>query len=299
MINGKTLQNMKIIKKFSPNEKDLKESTDQTQLMKDFPPIFKERNPEVLNELISAFLKESGGIIVDNDTPDIPDEVPPQVRRKRTITAAGSEATSAQTKKSKKDKSEASIPENMPVSAPKRKRGKGDSSMIKDAASDAYAKDWDEKTEEPKAKKHQLTRDEAFSPMFVLTPEMAKQADEQARKMLEEMKKEKAELKAARDAKLKSLGLENYDEYFVQKIVEVKQIAGSVEQQVAEEAEEMLMLILEASEADALEAAPQSATVAEASEALPKVTQTSDLPFIIPTHISPSNESDHDDIPLR
>jgi len=44
--------------------------------------------------------------------------------------------------------------------------------------------------------------------------------------------------------------------------------------------------------------APKSATVAEASEASAKVTQTSDLPFIIPTHISPSNESDHDDIPL-
>jgi len=37
MINGKTLQNMKIIKKFSPNEKDLKESTVPTKLMKDFP----------------------------------------------------------------------------------------------------------------------------------------------------------------------------------------------------------------------------------------------------------------------
>jgi len=37
IINGKTLQNMKIIKKFSPNEKDLKESTAPTKLMKDFP----------------------------------------------------------------------------------------------------------------------------------------------------------------------------------------------------------------------------------------------------------------------
>jgi len=37
VINDKTLQNMKIIKKFSPNEKDLKESTIQTELMKDFP----------------------------------------------------------------------------------------------------------------------------------------------------------------------------------------------------------------------------------------------------------------------
>jgi len=36
--------------------------------------------------------------------------------------------------------------------------------------------------------------------------------------------------------------------------------------------------------------------VAEASEASAKVNQTSDLPFIIPTQ--PSNESDHDDIPL-
>jgi len=60
----------------------------------------------------------------------------------------------------------------------------------------------------------------------------------------------------------------------------------------------MLEKIPEASEADASEAAPESATVAEASEASAKVTQTSDLPFIIPTHISPSNESDHDDIPL-
>jgi len=44
IINGKTLKNMKIIKKFSPNEKDLKESTAQTELMKDFPPIYQERN---------------------------------------------------------------------------------------------------------------------------------------------------------------------------------------------------------------------------------------------------------------
>jgi len=85
IINGKTLQNMKIIKKFSPNEKDLKESAVQTELMKDFPPIYKEKNPEVLAELIAGFVKESGGIIVDDDTPDVPDEAPLQVRGKRTI----------------------------------------------------------------------------------------------------------------------------------------------------------------------------------------------------------------------
>jgi len=139
IINGKTLQNMKIIKKFSPNEKDLKESAIQTKLMKDFPPIYKERNLEVLAELTVGFVKESGGIIVDDDTPDVPDEAPLQVRGKRTHTNVGSEATGAQTKKSKKDKFEASNPDSSSAPAPKRKRGKGESSIIKDAASEADA----------------------------------------------------------------------------------------------------------------------------------------------------------------
>jgi len=39
IINGKTLQNMKIIRKFSPNEKDLKEYVAQSELMRNFPPI--------------------------------------------------------------------------------------------------------------------------------------------------------------------------------------------------------------------------------------------------------------------
>jgi len=56
---------MKIIRKFSPNEKDLKESVAQSELMRDFPPISKEDNREVLVELIVAYVKESGGIILD------------------------------------------------------------------------------------------------------------------------------------------------------------------------------------------------------------------------------------------
>jgi len=126
--------------------------------------------------------------------------------------------------------------------------------------------------------------------MFVMTPAMAKMAQEYADKMIADKKQQKADYFAARDARLKSLGLDNCDEYFVQKIVEVRQIAGSVEQQAVEEAEEMLELIPEALEAGALEAAPESL--------LPKVTQTSDLPTTSPTPLPTSNESDHDDIPL-
>jgi len=71
--------------------------------------------------------------------------------------------------------------------------------------------------------------------------------------------------------------LKNCDEYFVQKLAEVHQIAGSVEHQVVEEAQEVLELIPEASIA-----APVSTVVAEVSEAPVQVTQTSNLPLIIP-----------------
>jgi len=60
----------------------------------------------------------------------------------------------------------------------------------------------------------------------------------------------------------------------------------------------MLEKIPEASEADGSVAALESASVAEVSEASAKVIQTSSLPFIIPTHVSPSNDSDLDDVPI-
>ena len=60
-----------------------------------------------------------------------------------------------------------------------------------------------------------------------------------------------------------------------------------MEKQVVKEVAEMLEKILEASEADGSVAASESASVAEVSEASPKVIQTSSLPLIIPTPVSP------------
>jgi len=288
---------MKIIKIFSPSEKDLKESTAPTKLMKDFPPIYQKRNPEVLAKLVADYAKESG-IRMDTEAPAAIAEVPLQARRKRTATDAGSEASGAQTKKSRKDKSEASKPDNSSASIPKRKRGKGESSIIKDAASEADAMDWDAEVEEGSAKKKQSSDTQYESPMFVMTPAMARMTKEYADTMIAEKKQKKADYLAFRDAKLQSLGLENCDEYFVQKIAKVRQIAGSVEQQVVEEAQEMLELIPEASVADISVAASESASVAEVSEASANVIQTSSLPFIIPTLVSPPNDSDLDDVPI-
>jgi len=240
-----------------------------------------------LAELIAAYAKESGGIFLDDDTPDIPDEAPLRVRGKRTQTDVSSEAAGAQIKKPKKDKSEASNLDSMPAPAPKRKRGKGESSMIEDV-----------EAEEARPEKMQSTDTQNECPMFVMTPEMARRAKEYANKLTADKKKKKEKYLAARDARLKSLGLEDCDEYYVQKLAEVKQIVGTVEQEAVKEAKEMLEPIQGTSEAGASEAAPKSATVAEASGASAKVIQIPDLPTIIPNLLSPSNDSDHDEFPL-
>jgi len=60
----------------------------------------------------------------------------------------------------------------------------------------------------------------------------------------------------------------------------------------------MLEQIQGTSEAGASEAVLESATVAETSEASAKMNQIPDLPSIIPTPLSPSNDSDHDELPL-
>jgi len=255
--------------------------------MKDFPSILQERNHEFLSKLVAESVKESG-ICLDAESFETPDVAPLQVRRKRTATVAGSETNEAQIKKSKKDTSEASNPENSPAPIHKRKRGKGESSLVVNQGKLAEAR-------EERAKKMKVFKKKYETPDFEMTPEKAKVAQEQADRMLATRNKEKAALKAARDARLQTIGIDGSDEFYMEKLAEVKQIADSVEQLAVTEAAEMLEKI---PEVDALEAAPESASVAKVSEAAAKVNQTSDLPFIIPTHISPSNESDHDDIPL-
>jgi len=101
IINGKTLQNMKIIGKFSSNEKDLKESSVPSGLMRDFPRISKEDNPEVLTGYIAAHAKESGATSQDVVIPDSSDEASLRVKGKRTKVDTDSEADVAKAKKQK------------------------------------------------------------------------------------------------------------------------------------------------------------------------------------------------------
>jgi len=264
----------------------LKESTAPTKLMTDFPPIYQKGNSEALAKLVADYAKESG---IRMDT-DVPAEVPLQARRKRTATDAGSEASGAQSKKYRKDTSDASAIDICSAPTTKRKRRR--------EASPVNSQEKLEQARKRRAKEMSDFKKKYETSDFVMTPEDAREAQKQLERMLAERKKEKAALKAARDEKLQSIGIDASDDYFLEKPAEVRQIAGSVEKQVVKEAAEMLEKIPEASEVDGSVAASESAFVAEVLEASTKVIQTSSLPLIIPTPVSPSNDSDLDDVPI-
>jgi len=122
MINGKTLQHMKIIKKFYSNEKDLKESSDPSRPLRNFPSITNEDNPEILTGYLAAYAKES-----EDDS----QRAAVALARKQKVSK--SEATNYDSVK-KVAKSEATNYDSVAASNPKRKRGKGDSSITMEAA---------------------------------------------------------------------------------------------------------------------------------------------------------------------
>ena len=131
---------------------------------------------------------------------------------------------------------------------------------------------------------------------FVMTPEDAREAQKQIEKMLAERKIEQAAIEAARDEKLQSIGIDASDDYFLEKLAEVRQLAGSVQKQVVEEAAELLEQIPEASVAVTSVVASESASIASVLEALVQV--NSNLPLIIPSPVSLSNDSNIDDVPI-
>jgi len=105
----------------------------------------------------------------------------------------------------------------------------------------------------------QSTGTQIECPMFVMTPEMARSAKEYADKLTADKKKKANKYIVERDERLKAIGQENCASYYEQKLAEVKEIAGKVEQEAVKEAKEMLEHIQGTSEAGASEAIPESA----------------------------------------
>jgi len=137
---------------------------------------------------------------------------------------AKSEATNYDS--SKAAKSEATNYDSASAPAPKRKRGKGDTSITNEKVELAL-EEMDAEEQRPRIR--QPAAKEIVCPMFIVTPAMANRAKEHADNLIVEKKKKSAQYLSKRDEKLKAIGQENCAEYYEQKIAEVKRIAGEVE----------------------------------------------------------------------
>jgi len=227
---------MKIIKKVTTDEQDLKESSAPSQVLRDFPSILKEDNPEALTGYLAVFAKESED--------------------------ASQRAEVALARKQKAAKFEATNYDR--VAAPKRKRGKGDSTITMEAARLALE---EIEAEEAAGVERPIKRqagEEIVSPMFTVTLEMEKRCQEYTDNLKAEKKRLTAQYKLERDEKLKTMGLENCDQFYVEKIVEVQVLASKVEEEAMKGAKKALKETLGTSEADASGFVPKVAV----SEAL-------------------------------
>jgi len=94
---------------------------------------------------------------------------------------------------------------------------------------------------------------EIVSPMFVMTPEIAKRCKEHGDKIMAEKKRKAAPYKLDRDEQLKAIGQENCDKIYVEKIAEVQEIANRVEEKAVKGAQKHLKEAVKTSEATATE----------------------------------------------
>ena len=105
------------------------------------------------------------------------------------------------------------------------------------------------KAREERAKKVKAVHQKCELSKVQMTPELAKEAGEEAKRLLAERKKKKDALQAERDAKLKSIGIDGSSNFIDEKLEEVAKISKSVEKLAVKEEEKVLELIPEASKA--------------------------------------------------
>ena len=184
----------------------------------------------------------------------------------------------------------------------REKGGKGDTSItIEEMQLSLEEMD----AEEQRPRKRQSAAEEIVSPMFIVTPAMAKRAKDHADNLIAEKKRKKSQYLLERDEQLKAIGQENCAAYYEQKIDEVKRIAGEVEQDAVKEAHKIVEMFQGTPEAGASgsvpeSAAPESTSDVGGSEAplSAKVTQILDSTIIISPLSSPQTDFDQDNIPL-
>jgi len=277
VINGKTLKNMQLVKKFTPLNSDISESMVVSDLMENFPPICKKDSLALQMALLSDHYANTGEIIGLDEVPEdmpgskLPVEKGRKAKRKE-MTQEEYLKAEKPSKRVKKDKAfeklkssayevpsiqkeaqdlnpEAIIPKKtrsgttaVPASskAPgqtllKKKKRTPEPMKLKESVYVTEEIDGMEKEEERPSKRQSGV--EIVSPMFVMTPEIAKRCKEHGDKIMAEKKRKAAQYKLDRDEQLKAIGQENCDKFYVKKIAEVQEIANRVEEEAVKTSE--------------------------------------------------------------
>ena len=196
---------------------------------------------------------------------------------------AKSEATNYDSRKAAK--SEATNYDSGSAPTPKRKRGKGDSSVTNEEVELAL----EEMDAEKQRPKRQSAAKEYESPMFIVTLAMGKRAKDHTDNLIAEKNRKKSQYLLARDERLKAIGQEKCAEYYEQKIAEVKRIAGEVQQDTVKEAQKIVERFQGTPEAGASGSVPESAAPESTLEA-----ERSEVPLSVKvTQIPPSSSHLH------
>jgi len=275
VINGKTLKNMQLIKRFTPLSSDLSESTVVSDLMANFPPICKKDTLAVQMALLSDHFANTGERIGLNEVPEdmpggkLPVEKGRKAKRKELTQEEYLEGENP-SKKAKKEKAleksktgaseGSSIQEEVQDLNPeaiiqqKTRNGKPVASASTTTAKQIPQKK--KRTPKPRKLRESVytseesaaveaqevgpsnSQAERVSPMFVMTPEMAKRSKEHTNKLMAEKKRKMALYKLQRDEKLKEMGLEDCDKFYLEKISEVQEISKKVDEEALKASED-------------------------------------------------------------
>jgi len=150
------------------------------------------------------------------------------------------------------------------VAAPKRKRGKGDSTITLEAAKIAWEElEADEVAgiERPPKRK---AGEEIVCSMFTMTSEMVKRCKDYAENLMNEKKRLKAQCRIDRDKALEAMGIEHDNQHLIEKVIEVQTLARKLEEDVVKGAKKVLKEAVGTSVADTSEVAGPEALVSEA-----------------------------------
>ncbi|KEH25995.1 hypothetical protein MTR_6g039060 [Medicago truncatula] len=240
IFNGRTLRSMKIIEKVTTHKDDLREDYVKSKLMQDFPSVCKKDNPTVIIEFIKAHRKETGEYINIASIPDNIGGAPLKIKGKRSKLTTSEDVSAPEPKRPKLSSSTASGAESGSVPGKIKKRlYKGQRNLKED-----IVEEWNSEEKGESASKKVKKPLSMECPMFEMTPELKRMANDYAANRIAERKEMKMIYEIQRDEQLRAAGLLEPEplnaEQVAERAAEGVALSSECEQETVKEATTLL-----------------------------------------------------------